>query len=87
MVIALNRAPTSHDSGDLRLRLPLWTAEIARLQRQVNAVAHCDFRVQWKIARDLRIRAKMSGPKFHSFCGNSGNLAVVMLCNCDFWCT
>ena len=36
---------------------------------------HCDLRVRWKVASDLRFRAAISEPKTPSFCGISGDLA------------
>ena len=37
---------------------------------------HCDLRVRWKVASDLRFRAAISEPKAPSFCGISGDLAL-----------
>ena len=36
---------------------------------------HCDLRVRWKVASDLRFWAVISEPKTPSFCGISGDLA------------
>ena len=36
---------------------------------------HCDLKVRWKVASDLRFRAAISEPKTLSFCGISGDLA------------
>ena len=36
---------------------------------------HCDLRVRWKVASDLRFQAAISEPKTPSFCGISGDLA------------
>ena len=36
---------------------------------------HCDLRVRWKVASDLRFRAAISEPKAPSCCGISGDLA------------
>ena len=36
---------------------------------------HCDLRVRWKVASDLRLRAAISDPQTHSFYGNSGDVA------------
>ena len=36
---------------------------------------HCDLRVRWKVASDLRFRAAISEPRTPSFCGISGDLA------------
>ena len=51
------------------------TPEIARFPRQDKAMSHCDLRVRWKVASDLRFRAAISEPKTPSFCGISGDLA------------
>ena len=47
----------------------------ARFPRQETAMMHCDLRVRWKVASDLRFRAAISEPKTPSFCGISGDLA------------
>ena len=39
-----------------------------RFPRQEKAMLHCDLRVRWKVASDLRFRAAMSEPKTPSFC-------------------
>ena len=39
---------------------------------------HCDLRVRWNVASDLRFRAAISEPKTPSFCGISGDLAPSM---------
>ena len=39
---------------------------------------HCDLRVRWKVASDLRFRAAISEPQTPSFCGTSGDLASSM---------
>ena len=58
----------------LRLQCPSQTPEIARFPRQEKAMLHCDLRVRWKVASDLRFRAAISQPKTPSFCGISGDL-------------
>ena len=64
------------DFCDLRLRCPSQTPEIARFLRQDKKnMLHCDLRVRWKVASDLRFRAAISAPKTPSFCGISGDLA------------
>ena len=45
--------------------------------REEKAMLHCDLRVRWKVASDLRFRAAISEPKTPSFCGISGDLASV----------
>ena len=52
---------------------------------------HCNLRVRWKIAGDLRFRAAISKPKTHSFCGVSGDLAPstrksLAIAIVRFWC-
>ena len=65
-----------------------------RVPRQEKAMVHCDLRMRWKVASDLRFRVAISEPKTHSFCGTSGDLAP---CSIDarkslaitivrFWC-
>ena len=46
-----------------------------RFPRQDKAMLHCDLRVRWKVASDLRFRAAISEPKTPSFCRISGDLA------------
>ena len=79
------------DFGDLRLRCPSRSPEIARFPRQENAMLHCDLRVRWKVASDLRFRAAISEPKTPSFCGISGDLALstrksLAIAIVRFWC-
>ena len=64
------------DFCDLRLRCPSRTPEIARFSRQDKAMLHCDLRVRWKVASDLRFRAAISEPKTPSFCGIADDLAL-----------
>ena len=52
---------------------------------------HCDLRVRWKVASDLRFRAAISEPKIPSFCGFSGDLAPstrksLAIAIVRFWC-
>ena len=54
-------------------------------------MTHCDLRVRWKVASDLRFRAVISEPKTCSFCGISGNLAPstrksLAIAIVRFWC-
>ena len=79
------------DFCDLRLRCPSRTPEIARFPRQEKAMLHCDLRVRWKVASDLRFRAATSEPKTPSFCGISGDLAPstrksLAIAIVRFWC-
>ena len=53
---------------------------------------HCNLRVRWKVASDLRFRAAMSQPKTPSFCRISGDLAPstrksLAIAIVRFWCT
>ena len=62
-----------------------------RFPKQEKAMLHCDLRVRWKVASDLRFRAAISAPKTPFFCGISGDLApstrksqaIAMV---RFWC-
>ena len=79
------------DFCDLRLRCPSRTPEIARFGRQEKAMLHCDLRLRWKVASDLRFRAAISEPKTPSFCGISGDLAQstrksLAIAIVRFWC-
>ena len=79
------------DFCDLRLRCPSRTPEIARFPRQETAMTHCDLRVRWKVASDLRFRDAISEPKTPSFCGISGDLAPstrksLAIAIVRFWC-
>ena len=52
---------------------------------------HCDLRVRWKVASDLRFRAAISEPKTPSFCGIPGDLAQstrksLAIAIVRFWC-
>ena len=52
---------------------------------------HCDLRLRWKVASDLRFRAAISEPKTPSFCGISGDLAPstrksLAIAIVRFWC-
>ena len=79
------------DFCDLRLRCPSRTPEIARFPREETAMMHCDLRVPWKVASDLRFRAAISEPKTPSFCGIAGDLAPstrrsLAIAIVRFWC-
>ena len=79
------------DFCDLRLRCLSRTPEIARFPRQEKAMLHCDLRVRWKVASDLRFQAAISEPKNPSFCGISGDLAPstrksLAIAIVRFWC-
>ena len=56
-----------------------------------KAMLHCDLRVRWKVASDLRFRAAISERKTPSFCGISGDLAPstrksLAIAIVRFWC-
>ena len=58
---------------------------------QEKAMLHCDLRLRWKVASDLRFRAAISEPKTPSFCGISGDLAPstrksLVIAIARFWC-
>ena len=79
------------DFCDLRLRCPSRAPEIARFPRQEKAMLHCDLRVRWKVASDLRFRAAIPESKTPSFCGISGDLAPstrksLAIAIVRFWC-
>ena len=62
-----------------------------RFPRQETAMMHCDLRVRWKVASDLRFQAAISEPKTSSFCGISGDLAPstrksLAIAIVRFWC-
>ena len=54
--------------------------------RQDKAMLHCDLRVRWKIASDLRFRAAISEPKTHSFCGGFSMRKSLAIAIVRFWC-
>ena len=79
------------DFCDLRLRCPSRTPEIARFPRQEKAMLHCDLRVRWKVASDLRFRAAILEPKTPSCCRISSDLAPstrksLAIAIVRFWC-
>ena len=79
------------DFCDLRLRCPSRTPEIARFPRQEKAMLHCDLRVRWKVASDLRFRVAISEPKTLPLCGIPGDLAQstrksLAIAIVRFWC-
>ena len=52
---------------------------------------HCDLRVRWKVASDLRFEAAISEPKNPFFCGIPGDLApstrkALAIAIVRFWC-
>ena len=52
---------------------------------------HCDLRVRWKVASDLRFRAAIPEPKTRSCCGISGDVALstwksLAIAIVQFWC-
>ena len=63
-------------------RAPMRAHQSINQSRQEKAVLHCNLRVRWKVASDLRFRAAISEPKTPSFCGISGDFS----CDCAIWC-
>ena len=62
-----------------------------RFPKQEKAMLHCDLRVRWKVASNLRFRAAISEPKTPSFCRMSGDLAPstrksLAIAIVRFWC-
>ena len=83
LVESLLSAPKSQRLCDLRLRCPSQTPE-KRFPRQEKAMLHCDLRVRWKVASDLRFQAAISEPKTPAFCRISGDLAPAEIASdCD----
>ena len=79
------------DFCDLRLRCPSRTPDIARFPRQETAMMHCDLRVRWQVASDLRFQAAISEPQTPSCCGIPGDLAPstrksLAIAIVRFWC-
>ena len=82
------------DFCDLRLRCPSRTPEIDRsdfLDKGKKAMLHCDLRVRWKVASDLRFRVAISEPETPSFSRISGDLAPstrksLAIAIVRFWC-
>ena len=79
------------DFCDLRSRCPSRTPEIARFPRQEKAMLHCDLRVRWKVASDLRFRAAISEPKTPFFLRDFWrfgpvNADIASDCDCAIWC-
>ena len=62
-----------------------------RFPRQEKAMLHCDLRVRWKVASDLRFRAAISEPETLFFRRVSGDLALstqksLAIAIVQFWC-
>ena len=76
------------DFCDLRLRCPSRTPEIARSPRQGKAMLHCDLRVRWKVASDLRFGAAISrfrarNPFFLRTFWRFGSVSAEIASDCD----
>ena len=79
------------DFCDLRLRCPSRTPRNRSISETREAMPHCDLRVRWKVASDLRFRAAISESKTPSFCEISGDLAPstrksLAIAIVRFWC-
>ena len=88
---ALLQGDLSAPKSQRFLRFAIAMPIIARFPRQEKAMLHCDLRVRWKVASDLRFRAAISEPKTPSFCGISGDLAPstrksLAIAIVRFWC-
>ena len=78
----------------LRFAIAMATADPrnrAISETEDKAMLHCDLRVRWKVASDLRFGAAMSEPETRSFCGISGDLAPstrksLAIAMVQFWC-
>ena len=62
-----------------------------RFLRQEKAMLHCDLRVRWKVASDLRSRAAISEPETPFFLRDfwrfgSVNAEIASDCDCPIWC-
>ena len=84
-------APKSQRFLRFAIAMPIADPEIAQFPKQEKALRHCDLRVRWKVASDLRFRAAISEPKTPSFCGISGDLAQstrksLAIAIVRFWC-
>ena len=85
-------APTSQRFLRFAIAMPIADPRNReRFPRQEKAMLHCDLRVRWKVASDLRFRAAISEPKTPSFCGISGDLAPstrksLAIAIMRFWC-
>ena len=65
--------------------------KMQRFPRQEKAILHCDLRVRWKVASDLRFQAALSEPKTLQFLRISGDLAPstrksLAISTVRFWC-
>ena len=92
MLTLMLSAPKSQRFLRFAIAMPIaHPRSIARFPRQEHAMLHCDLRVRWKVASDLRFRAAISGPKTPPFCGISGDLAhstrkSLAIAIVRFWC-
>ena len=64
---------------------------VCKVPQNETAMMHCDLRVRWKIASDLRFRAAISEPKTPSCRGISGDLVPstrksLAIAIVRFWC-
>ena len=91
-VAETHSGPKSQRFLRFAIAMPIADPRISqRFPRQEKAMLHCDLRVRWKVASDLRFQAAISEPKTPSFCGISGDLALstrklLAIAIVRFWC-
>ena len=86
------RAPKSQRFLRFAIAMPIAESRNRyRFSKEEKAMLHCDLRLRWKVASDLRFRAAISEPRTDSFCGNSGDLGPstwksLAIAIVRFWC-
>ena len=71
--------------------MPITNPRNRAISETRQTMLHCDLRVRWKVASNLRFRAAISEPKTPFFCGISGDLALstrksLAIAIVRFWC-
>ena len=84
-------APKSQRFLRFAIAMPIADPRNRAVSETREAMLHCDLRVRWKVASDLRFQAAISEPKTPSFCGISGDLAQSTrkspaIAIVRFWC-
>ena len=84
-------APKSQRFLRFAIAMPIADPRNRAIPETRQTMLHCDLRVRWKVASDLRFRAAISEPKTPSFCGISGDLAQstrksLAIAIVRFWC-